>query len=99
MHRPNLTSLLALLALGTMPAARAVAYTQNQQRPAASTLSGVLGIAVDSIHGGPLVGATVRISDLGRETTTDAKGYYRIDSVPPGQYRISLHHPLLDTLG
>lgn len=96
--RATAALLLALVSLGTVTMDHAAA--QNPQAPAAShTLSAVLGIAVDSIHGGPLVGATVRVSGTEREGVTDNKGYYRIDSIPPGVRRVSLHHPLLDTLG
>lgn len=63
-------------------------------------LSSVAGVAVDSLRGGPLVGATVIVSDgAGRQTTTDAAGRFFIDSIPPGPHRIALFHPLLDALG
>ncbi len=34
-----------------------------------------------------------------RYATADSRGRFRIDSVPPGDYRLVLSHPLLDTLG
>jgi len=71
----------------------------QEERSTDSTLSGAFGIVVDSIHGGPLVGAIVRVDETGQQTVTDPKGFYRIDSVPPGVYQLSLHHPILDTLG
>ncbi len=74
------------------------ALTAQDTVPGGS-FSAAFGIAVDSIHGGPLPGAIVRIDNTDLQATTDVKGYYRIDSVPPGTYRVSLHHPILDTLG
>lgn len=62
-------------------------------------MSGAFGIVVDSIHGGALTGAVVRVDGTSRKAVTDDKGYYRIDSIPPGRHRLSLHHPLLDTIG
>jgi hypothetical protein len=63
-------------------------------------LASVVGVATDSLRGGPLVGATVIVSDGGgRQTTTDAAGRFFIDSIPPGTHRIALFHPVLDALG
>jgi len=60
----------------------------------------VVGVAVDSLRGGPLRDATVVVSDAGgRQAMTDAAGRFRIDSIPPGTHRVALFHPLLDTLG
>jgi hypothetical protein len=62
--------------------------------------SSVVGIAVDSLRGGPLRDATVVVSEAGgRQAMTDAAGRFRIDSIPPGTHRVALFHPLLDTLG
>jgi Carboxypeptidase regulatory-like domain len=60
----------------------------------------VVGVAVDSLRGGPLRDATVVVSDAGgRQATTDAAGRFQIDSIPPGTHRVALFHPLLDALG
>ncbi len=69
--------------------------------PADSTprFSGVIGVAIDSVHGGPLVGATVSVAGTERRGVTDSAGQFRIDSVPPGEYRLGLAHAELDTLG
>jgi hypothetical protein len=75
-----------------------VAAAQRKDSTARS-FSAAYGVVVDSIHGGVLAGAVVRVTETDLQAVTDAKGYYRIDSVPPGAHRLSLHHPLLDTLG
>jgi hypothetical protein len=67
--------------------------------PGPAALSGFRGVAVDSIHGGPLVGAVVSVLQTKRRATTDEHGRFRIDSVPAGTYRLALSHAILDTLG
>jgi len=57
------------------------------------------GIVVDSLHGGVLSGATVLLDGTTISVTTDNQGKFRIDSIEPGDYRIAVFHPLLDTLG
>jgi hypothetical protein len=66
---------------------------------AAGVASGFIGVVVDSIHGGPLVGAVVGVAGTERRAISDARGRFRVDSVPPGAYRLTLSHPLFDTLG
>jgi hypothetical protein len=61
--------------------------------------SGFLGVVVDSVHGGPLVGVDVGVAGTDRRSTSDKTGRFRIDSIPPGEYRLTLSHPLFDTLG
>jgi hypothetical protein len=57
------------------------------------------GTVIDSLHDAPLAHATVIIEGTGRSAVTDGNGNYRIDSIPPGQHRVVVMHPLLDTLG
>jgi hypothetical protein len=57
------------------------------------------GVAVDSVHGQPLAGALVQVEGTPRMTITDSLGRFVIDSIVPGQHRVLLDHPLLDTLG
>ncbi len=59
----------------------------------------VEGLAVDSLHGGVLMGARILIEGTPRVGITDSAGRFMIDSVPPGSHRLLLMHPLLDTLG
>jgi len=104
--------LLTGASLGVGPlSAQQPAATQSKAKPAASAraapatpdtvqhYSGVIGVAIDSIHGDKLPGATVTVLGTNRHGTTDAAGQFRIDSVPPGEYRLTMAHPLLDTLG
>ena len=59
---------------------------------------------MDSAHSRPLVGARVLAfgieprPDVTAGATTDARGRYRIDSLPPGRYMIGFESPLLDSL-
>lgn len=59
----------------------------------------VTGTVVDSLHGGYLRDAIVRVNGTPRASATDSLGRFRIDSVPPGSHQLELIHPLLDTLG
>ncbi|MEP6492732.1 MAG: carboxypeptidase-like regulatory domain-containing protein [bacterium] len=71
-----------------------------QSAPATSTGFSVLqGFVIDSIHGGPLVNASVMIEGTTRVGMTTAEGRYRVDSIPPGSHRVVIVHPLLDTIG
>lgn len=64
-----------------------------------STFAALDGIVVDSLRGGPLRGAAVRIANTSRLAFTDSLGRFRIDSVPTGSHNVELFHDLLDTLG
>jgi hypothetical protein len=57
------------------------------------------GVAIDSVHQEPLVGALIQIEGTGRIGPTDSLGRFLVDSIPPGSYRLIVDHPLLDTLG
>jgi hypothetical protein len=68
--------------------------------PPTSGVARISGVITDSLHEGVLRGALVRVDvDSRLESITDSLGYYHIDSVPPGQHRLVVIHPLLDTLG
>jgi hypothetical protein len=56
-------------------------------------------MAVDSIRHQPLSRAVVAVEGTSRIGIADAAGNYQIDSIPPGSHRLSLTHPVLDTLG
>lgn len=72
---------------------------QSQAPSAPSPIASVSGTAVDSLHGGYLRDAVVRVVGTSRASATDSLGRFRIDSVPPGSYQLELIHPLLDTVG
>jgi hypothetical protein len=61
-------------------------------RRAADQVVGTLdGRVIDSLRtGGPWAGAVVRVLGTGREVQTSAEGRFRIDSLPPGEYEISV---------
>jgi hypothetical protein len=90
-----------LVAAGVaLAVAAGAASAQNPvPTPAPATLASVHGTAVDSVHGELLVGALVRVEGTNREAMTDSTGRYRIEGVPPGQHRLVILHPVLDTLG
>jgi hypothetical protein len=70
----------------------------SAQTPAAA-FAVINGTAVDSIRGGYLTGAAVRVRGTARAGMTDSLGRFRIDSVTAGPHQLELIHPLLDTLG
>jgi hypothetical protein len=57
------------------------------------------GVAIDSIHGTPLVNAMIQLSGTDRVGITDSLGRFLVDSIAPGSYKIDVDHPILDTLG
>jgi hypothetical protein len=59
----------------------------------------VHGIAYDSLHGRPLAGAFIMIVGSSRNATSDSRGNFQFDTLPPGVYTFLLQHPLLDSLG
>jgi hypothetical protein len=65
----------------------------------AGGLAAVQGYVVDSLHNKPLAGATVTVYGTSRTTVTTPEGRYLIDSVPSGNHRVLLLHPMLDTIG
>ncbi len=79
-------------AIPTLPAPTAPAL------PVAPPMPGAIGIVADSLHGGVLIGALVSVEGTNRSTMTDAEGKFRIDSIPPGEHRISISHAVLDSI-
>ncbi len=97
-----------LLTLACTVGAAGTARSQSTSTPAAasgaapgtahSPFGAITGIVVDSLHGRPLAGAQISVEGLTTLAMTDSSGHFRIDSVPPGKYRIGVFHPLLDSL-
>lgn len=80
------------------------ALTIRAQQPtpgpaAPPALASVIGVVVDSIHGGPLRGALVVVEGTDNQATVDDHGRFQIDSIPPGTHELGVFHPLLDSLG
>ena len=94
-----------VLAVGIIFISVAAPSAHAQQKNAAPTttasasLAGVMGVAVDSLHGGPLKSAVISVEGTNRKIVADPMGRFRIDSLPPGKWRLSLSHPLVDSLG
>ncbi len=70
------------------------------QQPATGAKRAILaGVAVDSIRGGYLRGASVFVSGTAVSATTDSSGRFRIEGIPSGARIMEIQHPLLDSLG
>lgn len=93
MKRATLLSLAVIACFATATGLAA------QAAPAASGLSALKGMVVDSLHDVPLANATILIEGTSRAAKSNVDGLYRIDSIPPGKHRVVMMHPLLDTLG
>ena len=80
---------------GAMSAA-ALGSTLLAQTPTGS----VRGVVFDSlVTGRPLTGAVVELFELARHGVTDARGVFRIDSIPAGRYTLTFTHPSLLAVG
>ena len=67
--------------------------------PAQGRQVAVSGIVIDSVRGGALRDAVVRLEPSGRETFTTDSGRFAFEGVAPGKYRLRVMHFMLDTLG
>lgn len=84
--------LLAGLSIG---AGIAPARAQAQ----ASAPARLMGTVVDSLHGGrALAGGAMVLMPGNRYANVDSTGQFVFDSVPAGNYRLTLLHPMLDSL-
>jgi hypothetical protein len=86
----------------TTPVPSTIAPAPGSAGPLAagsSTMGYLQGVAVDSIHGTPLVNAIIQISGTDRLGMTDSLGRFLIDSVKPGTYKVEVDHAILDTIG
>jgi hypothetical protein len=81
------------LALAAPPA-----QAQGKLPPVPRDMSSLIGAVDDSIRGGRLAGALVTVVDANRSGVTDANGIFMIDSIAPGEHRLVVTHPMLDTL-
>lgn len=94
---PRLTHSTILAALFVAAASPIAAQTAPPATPPG--FATVRGVATDSIRHQPLSNALVVVEGTPRIGLADASGNFQIDSIPPGSYRLSLSHPVLDTLG
>jgi hypothetical protein len=58
----------------------------------------IVGVVVDSLNFRYLSDADVVVEGAHQPLHTDSLGRFRIDSLPPGTYRVGVFHPLLDAL-
>jgi hypothetical protein len=65
----------------------------------ATGLATLVGTVDDGLRGGPLAGAVILLDGQSRQTVTDSIGWFRLDSVAAGRYRVGIFHPVLDSLG
>ncbi len=86
-----------LLARATAAATQQTGPDSTQQR--ASAFGAIRGEVFDSLAGGRLEGANVRVRGTGLGTTTDRRGRFRLDSVPAGRVVLLVDHPALDSAG
>lgn len=79
----------------------AVDVAHAQTPSAAITLppASIQGVALDSLHRGPLRGALLTVHGTTRAAISDSLGRFRIDSIPPGAYQVDVVHPVLDSIG
>ena len=59
----------------------------------------VNGVVMDSLVTRPLAGAIVTIDSAGPSARVDSSGAFWLRSVPAGYHRITVRHPLLDSIG
>ncbi|HVF41068.1 MAG TPA: carboxypeptidase regulatory-like domain-containing protein [Gemmatimonadaceae bacterium] len=69
-----------------------------QTTATSDSLHTVEGVVVDSLHGGPLVGAEVILDGTTSRALTDPRGRFKFSRLPKGEYRVAVFHALLDTL-
>jgi hypothetical protein len=59
----------------------------------------IAGTVYDSLSThAPLANATIVLVERNKYATSDARGHFRMDSVPDGHYTLGVMHPILDSL-
>lgn len=94
-----MTAFRQLLLACSLAAPALIAAQQPAAAPAPKRLTSLVGAVWDSVSDAPLAGATVVVDGASRMGVTDARGMFRVDSVPAGSWRLALYHPMLDTIG
>lgn len=87
-----------LLLAGWGASAHAQSVGQPARQAAARPVT-VRGVAFDSLHNVPLANAFVILTERSQTTTSDDKGRFVFEAVPPGTYHLSMQHAIFDTLG
>ena len=95
---PALVAVTTALTTGPRPAPG----QDGPTRMASGRVSGyatLVGTVDDGLRGGPLAGAVILLDGQPRQAVTDSIGWFRLDSVAAGRYRVGIFHPILDSLG
>src|SRR5688500_14312838 len=58
----------------------------------------IVGVAIDSVRGGPLRKAAIVVEGTSQSTDTDSLGRFRLEGIRAGSIALRMSHPLLDTL-
>ena len=90
-RRLKLRVLSSFLIVGAVLALPALA---QQQRPLS-----LRGMVFDSLRGQPIRDAFVSIAGHAEVITTDARGRFQFDNLPPGPHEVMAQHPILDSIG
>lgn len=104
--RPALSvaTVLVVLLSASLAGAQAASQPPGAARSDTGQMASVHGIVFDSVAHAPLAGAQVQFADAATRArlyaaVSDSLGYYRIDSIPAGQYIAGFFHPSVDLLG
>jgi Carboxypeptidase regulatory-like domain len=74
--------------------------TDQQGRIVLERSAGSLtGVVLDSLRAAPAEGTFIRVESTGEEAITGADGRFRFGGLSDGVHRLSVLHPLLDSLG
>jgi hypothetical protein len=95
---PALVAVTTALTTGPRPAPGQDGPTRMASGPV-SGYATLVGTVDDGLRGGPLAGAVILIDGQPRQAVTDSIGWFRLDSVAAGRYRVGIFHPILDSLG
>lgn len=98
LSRLHSLAVLGVFTAATFAAEPALAQGTNIRASPAKGFAAIIGVVDDSLRGGPLRGATIAVIGTSLRTTVDREGYFRIDSIPPGEAQLAVLHPLFDTL-
>jgi hypothetical protein len=98
-----LSCALICCSAGALSAAAVSAQTPSSpvagRASAAPSFAIIEGVVTDSLHRDYLRGAVLTLEGAKAGAVSDSLGRFRVDSIPPGAYRVEVVHPLLDTLG